>query len=235
MATLTHARRSQTEMASPNPHAQPFSPQPDGETIPKQLRSAAPTAVKRRQHLQSPTLRTPHRSQTAKPSPNSYAQPLPPRSNGDSISNPLHSEHLSVAKPRWQPQIPTLTAPQRRQMETAPPNSYGQPPSPQPNREAFPKRARPEGNKPSKPHNKQQKGLSCAITHRRGPQSSQIESQQRAALQLPHQLGSSQLSSSQINSAQAKFSSAGISSPCQRPEPEQLPAVPACWPQRLRW
>ena len=153
----------------------------------------------------------PQRSQTAKPSPNSYAQPLPPRSNGDSISNPLHSEHLSVAKPRWQPQIPTLTAPQRRQMETAPPNSYGQPPSPQPNGEAFPKRARPEGNKPSKPHNKQQKGLSCAITHRRGPQSSQI------------------------NSAQAKFSSAGISSPCQRPEPEQLPAVPACWPQRLRW
>ena len=98
--------------------------------------------VKPRWHPQIPTPSRSHRSQTEKPSPNSYAQPPPPRSNGDSISNPLHSEHLSVAKPRWQPQIPTLTAPQRRQMETTPPNPYTQPPSPQPNGEATPKRPR---------------------------------------------------------------------------------------------
>ena len=110
MATLTHARRSQTEMASPNPHAQPFSPQPDGETIPKQLRSAAPTAVKRRQHLQSPTLRTPQRSQTEMATPNPYAHGPSAETDGTDSPKSLHSAALSVAKQRNHTQTATLTA-----------------------------------------------------------------------------------------------------------------------------
>ena len=68
----------------------------------------------------------PQRSQTAKPSPNSYAQPPPPRSNGDSISNPLHSEHLTVAKRRSLPQTATLSRSHRGQTETASPIPYTQ-------------------------------------------------------------------------------------------------------------
>ena len=135
--TLSRSHRSQTEKPSPNSY-----PRSNGDSISNPLHSEHLSVAKPRWQPQIPTPSRSHRSQTEKPSPNSYAQPPPPRSNGDSISNPLHSEHLSVAKPRWQPQIPTLTAPQRRQMETTPPNPYTQPPSPQPNRENTPKRPR---------------------------------------------------------------------------------------------
>ena len=152
---------------SPNDYTQNPSPQPNGETIPKQLHSPPPSADRWKRLPQIPTLSHPHRSQTAEPSQNGHAQ---------RVTNP--------ANPQQTTKGPLLC------------NNTQERPSIEPNRVAT-------------------AGCSTAAASA--------------------QLKPAQLKPTQANSAQAKFSSAGISSPCQRPEPEQLPAVPACWPQRLQW
>ncbi len=73
-ATLSRPHRSHMRAPSPNDYTQNPSPQPNGETIPKQLHSPPPSADRWKRLPQIPTLSHPHRSQTAEPSQNGHAQ-----------------------------------------------------------------------------------------------------------------------------------------------------------------
>ena len=114
IATLKASQHRQTEMASPNAYAENPPAWTNGEDIPTWLRPEPLSAAKRRQHHHMTTLRTCHRRQTGKASPNHHAQSSPILLS----PSPLFPSSIFLFS------SPSPLLPRRRQTETTPPNRY---------------------------------------------------------------------------------------------------------------